>query len=128
MNSNIVIIALLQIALVCTPLVWQAAALDQYEDPDQLWDISRELFQDCLKQRNSLQAKNHRMMPPLDLVLNSAKLQQGDLLRELLATEVVSHVLMHESGNAGISQKNRHDNNRYENWFLKELTAEASMP
>lgn len=128
MNSNIVIIALLQFTLLCTPLVWQAAAQDQDEDPDQLWDISRELFQDCLKQRNSLQVKNHRMMPPLDLIRNGAILQQGDLLQELLAPEVVSHVLMQQSVNAGISQKNSYDNNRQENWFLKEFTAETSMP
>ncbi|MHB8058614.1 MAG: hypothetical protein ACYDHC_12055 [Desulfuromonadaceae bacterium] len=87
MNSKIVIIALLQLTLVCTPLVWQAAALDKDEDPDQLWDISRELFYDCLKQRSSLQVQNPRIMPSHDLMLNSAALQQADLLRELLASE-----------------------------------------
>lgn len=90
MNTKIVIIALLQLTLVCTPLVWQAAALDKDEDPaGQLWDISRELFYDCLKQRSSLQVQNPRIMPSHDLMLNSAALQQADLLRELLASETI---------------------------------------
>jgi hypothetical protein len=128
MNSNIAIIALLHIMLVCTPMVGQAAALDQDEDPDQLWDISRELFQDCLKQRESLQVKNHRIVLPRDQVRIHAKLQQGDLLQELLTPEVIQHGSIQKGGEAGKSQNNSHENSRQENWLLKEFTAETSIP
>lgn len=128
MNSNIVIIALLQFTLVCTPLVCQVAAMDQEESPDQQW-ICRELCPASIKQNDSLQVKKHRMTPPQDLIQNSAQLKQGDLLQELIAPEAFRHISIQQSGNAGISQlNNNNDNNRQEDWFLKELTAETLIP
>jgi len=129
MNSNLIIIALLQFTLFCTPLVWQAAALDLEESPDQQW-ICRELCPSSIKQKDSLPVKNQRMEPPQDRMLNSTKLQQGDLLQELLApeAEVVSHVSMQQGGKEGNSQNNSHDSDWQENSFLKEFTAEKTMP
>ncbi|MDD2271566.1 MAG: hypothetical protein PHP95_07510 [Desulfuromonadaceae bacterium] len=127
MNSNIVIIALLQFTLLCTPLVLQAAALDQDEDPDQRW-VCKELCRVSNKQKNSLQVKSQRMIPPLDLIQNSAQLQQGELLQELLAPEVVSHVSMQQGGNEVGAGKYRHDTARQEDRLLKEFTAATSLP
>lgn len=128
MNSTLVIIALLQFMLVCTPLAGQAAALDQDEDPDQLWDISSELFQDCLKQRESLQVKSHRMALSQDRIRVCAKLQQGDLLQELLTSEVISHGSIQKTEVGGKSHINSHENKGQEGWLLKEITAETSIP
>lgn len=114
--------------LVCTPLIGQAATLGQGEDPDQLWDISRELFQECLKQRNSLQVKNHRGTLPLDGMRIHAKLQQGDLLQELLTSDIIRHESTWMMDVGEKSQQNSHENSRLENLLLKEFTAEPSIP
>ena len=119
MNSKLVIVALLQLMLVCTPLVGQAAALGQDEDPDQLLDISRELFQECLKQRDLLRVKSHRIVLPQDRVRIHAKLQQGDLLQELLTPEVIRHGSIQKAEDRGKSHIDSHVNNRQESWLLK---------
>jgi len=93
MKSNMVIVVLVQLMLVCTLLDGQAAAMDYDNDPDQLWKIDRELFQDCLKQRDPLHVKHHRIVRPPERVRIYANLQQDDLLRELLAPEVIRHGL-----------------------------------
>lgn len=126
MNSKIVIIALLQFSLLCTPLVLQSAALDLEGSPDQRW-ICRELCPAIIEQNNPLPVKNHRMLPPQDLIQNNAKRQQGDLLQELLVAEVISHVSMQQSVKTGIAQRNSLDNIRQDNKLLKEITAETSM-
>ena len=89
MNSKIVIVVAVQFMLACAPLVGQAAALDRDKEQDQLWnmDIDRELFQDCLKQRDSLRVKGNRVALPRDRERIHAKLQQGDLLRERPANQ-----------------------------------------
>jgi len=128
MNSTLVIIVLLQVMLVCTPLVGQAAALDQDEDPDQLWDINRELFQECLKQRDSLRVKSHRIVLPRGRVRIHAKLLQGDLLQELLTPEVIRHGSIQKAEDGEKSHIDSHIHNRQERWLLKEFTAETSIP
>ena len=76
MNSKIVIAVAVQFMLACAPLVGQAAALDRDKDPDLQWniDMDRELFQDCLKQRDSLRVKGNRMALPQDRIRIHAKL------------------------------------------------------
>lgn len=128
MNSNIIVIALLQFMLVCLPLVGQAAALGQDEDSDQLLDISRELFQDCIKQRDSLRVRSHRVELPRDRVRIHAKLQQGDLLQELLTPEVIRHGSIQMTKVGGKSQIIGHGNNPQESWLLKEFTAASALP
>jgi hypothetical protein len=128
MNSKIVIVVLVQFMLACATLDGQAAALDQDKDPNQLWNINRELFQDCLNQRDSLRVKGNRVALPRDRERIHAKLQQGDLLRELLTPEVIRHGSIQLAEVAGKSQKNSDENNRQENWLLKEFTAETSIP
>ena len=130
MNSKIVIAVAVQFMLACAPLVGQAAALERDKNPDQLWniDIDRELFQDCLKQRDSLRVKGNRMALPQDRVRINAKLQQGDLLHELLTPEVIRYGSIQMTEVAGKLQKNSHENNRQESWLLKEFTAETSIP
>jgi hypothetical protein len=127
MNSSIVIIALLQFTLLCTPLVLQAAALEQGEDSDQQW-VCNELCRVSNEQESPLQVKNQRVIPPQDLTQNSAQLQQGELLRELLVPEVVSHISMQQGGNEVGAEKYRHDTARQENRLLKEFTAATSLP
>jgi hypothetical protein len=124
MNSNIVMVALVQFMLACTPMVGQAGALDRENDPEQLWNIDRELFRDCLKQRDLLRVKHHRMVLPGAHVRMHAKFHQGDLLQELLTPEVIRPGSIQVAEVAGQSQKSRIENNRQENLLLKEFTAE----
>jgi hypothetical protein len=83
--------------LACAPMFSQAAALDRDKDPDQLWilDIDRVLFQDCLKQRDSLRVKGIRMALSRDRVRIHAKFQRDDLLHELLTPEVIRYGPIH---------------------------------
>lgn len=128
MNSNIVIIVLVQLMMVCTPLTGQAAALDRDTDQEQLWNIDRELFQDCLRQRDSLRMKHHRMVLPRARVRMHAMFQQGDLLQELLTPEVLRFGSNQSEVGAVESQKYSVENNRQESLILKEFTAETSNP
>lgn len=128
MNSNIVIVVLVQFMLVCTLLDGQAAALDYDNDSDQLWKIDRELFQDYLKQRDLLRVKHHRIDRPPDRVWIYANLRQEDLLQELLASEDIRHGSITITEAAGKSQKNNHDSTRQESRLMKELAAETSIP
>ena len=65
MNSKIVNVVAVQFMPACAPMFSQAAALDRDKDPDQLWiiDIDRVLFQDCLKQRDSLRVRGANITP-----------------------------------------------------------------
>lgn len=126
MNRNIVIVVLVQLILACTPLAGHS--LDQDKGPDQLWNIDRELFQDCLRQRESIRAKNHRMVLPRSRVRVHDGLRKNELLQELLAPEVVRLGSIRKAAVAGTTQKNRQETDRQENLLLKEFTAESSHP
>ncbi|MDD2581686.1 MAG: hypothetical protein PHR66_06815 [Desulfuromonadaceae bacterium] len=89
MNSKIIIVALQQFMLVCTPLVGQAAALEQFNDAEQLSGIDRELYQDCLKRRDPLRLRNYGIAVARDRVQIRAILRQDDLLQELLTPEAI---------------------------------------
>ncbi|NTW99034.1 MAG: hypothetical protein HGB35_03725 [Geobacteraceae bacterium] len=128
MSINRVIIVLLQFILACSPLAGQAAALDHDKYPDQLMSIDRELFQECLKRRDSLRVKNHRVTLPRDRVQIHATLQQGNLLKELLSPEVIGHGSIPKDSEAAASQSISRENRRQENVLLKEFTAETSNP
>lgn len=125
MSINRVIVVLLQFILACAPLAGQATALD---DPEQLVNINKELFQDCLKLRDPLRMKNHRVAKPSDRVPVLARLQQDDLLQELLTPEATGHGSIPKDSEAATSQSNSRENIRHENLLLKEFTAETSNP
>lgn len=125
MNSNMVIAALVQLLIVCTPLAGRAAVLVRDTGPDQLRSIDRELYQDCLKRRDLVRGKNHRITVPHSRVWNHPRLQQVDLLRELLDSEGVQHG---STRMAEIAKNERDENNRQENLLLEEFTAETTNP
>lgn len=93
MNSKIIIFALLQFMLVCTPLVGQSAALDQDNDAEQLSDIDRELYQDYLKSRDPLILRNYGIAAARERGRGRGRiraiLRQDDLLQELLTPEAI---------------------------------------
>lgn len=133
MSINKVIVILLQFVLACAPLAGQAAALDYDNDPDQLGNIDRELFQDCLKQRDSLRVKSPGVLLPRDRVRLLARLQPDDLLQELLAPEgigpeVIDNGSTPKDSEAAALQSNSREYIRQENLLLKEFTAETLNP
>lgn len=89
MNNKMVIITLLQFMLFCTPLAGQAAALGQVNDAEQLSGIDRELYQDCLKEKDPLRLRNYGIVVARDRVRIRAILRQDDLLQELLTPEAI---------------------------------------
>jgi len=120
MSSTLVIVVLVQFMLVCSPMLVLAAAPDH---SNQLWDIERELYQVCLKE-SSLRMKNHRT----DRGRLHAKLQQDNLLRELLASEAIHHEPIQKAENAGKSTEDCHENHRQESRMLDEILAETALP
>lgn len=133
MGINIVIVVLLQFILACAPMAGQATALDHDNDPEQLGNINSELFQEFLKQRDLVRVKNHRVVLPRERAMINARLQQDDLLQELLTPEVsgpvaFGHGSIPKDSEAATSHSNSRENSRQENLLLKEFTVETSNP
>jgi hypothetical protein len=120
MNGKIVIVVLVHFMLVCAPMFVQSAALNH---SNQLLDIDRELFQACLK-KSSLRMKSNRT----DQGRLHAKLQQDNLLRELLTSEAILHEPIQKAENAEKSPENCHENDRQERRMLEEILTETSSP
>lgn len=128
MSINKVIVILLQLILAFSPLAGQATALDHATDPEQLGAIDSELFQECLKLRDSLRMKDHRVAKPVDRVRVIARLQQDDLLQKLLTPEVIGHGSIPKDSETVTSQSNSRESSRQENQLLKEFITEKSIP
>jgi len=84
MKSNIVIVVVVQFMFACSTLNVQAAAPASGRDSDQLWNIDRELSQDCLRHRDGLRVKDNRQGRIRGQDRKLSTLRQSELLQELL--------------------------------------------
>jgi len=88
----VVIVLTVQTLLACSPLNRSAAALEQDQDPEQLWNIGWELSQDCCARVEPSRVKDNRRarlrdsdkLPPVDLLRELLPSQETVLLEELL--------------------------------------------
>jgi len=83
----IVFVVAVQILLACSPLNRPAAALEQDQDPEQLWNIGWELSQDCCARVEPSRVKDNRRARLRDSGHTHGKLPPVDLLRELLPSQ-----------------------------------------
>jgi hypothetical protein len=117
MNNIIAIAIIMQLTLLCAPLINQAAAQDRDLDVGQLFDINRELFLDCLKYLEKSRVKHSRQSHTF------SKHKQNELLQELIIPGVVSHGSQHLTKQVGKIQKSGIINKESEIALLDELIA-----
>lgn len=91
MRNYIPGIIMLLIMSLISPMNSRAASPDSDRDAEQLGDIGRELSHASMSHRNPVQEKHARQSHLHERQRILAKLQQGDLLHELLAAEAVHH-------------------------------------
>lgn len=129
MNSTITIAVLLQFILVCLPPNGQAAALNHHDrNPDQSWSAGRELSRYCFKHRVPLRAKDSRQMELRDRCRILAKLQQSDLLQDLLLPREISHESEKIPEELRKIQEISHESEEQETGLLEGLLVEKSIP
>lgn len=91
MKRYLPLITVLLIMAVFSPMSNRAAAAEIDRDADHLGDIGRELSQASLVRRNPVPVKRATQLHISVQKRTLAKMQQNDLLRELLASETVHH-------------------------------------
>jgi len=84
MKSNMVTVVVVQFMFACSALNVQAAAPASGKDHDHLWNIDRELSQDCLRHRDGLRVKDARQERFRRQDRKLSMLLQSKLLQELL--------------------------------------------
>jgi hypothetical protein len=83
----IVIVVAVQILLACSLLNRPAAALEQDQDPEQLWNIGWELSQDCCTRKEPFEVKDNRRVRLRDSGHTHGRLPPVDLLQELMPSQ-----------------------------------------
>ena len=129
MSGNIAIAVVLQFMLVCLPLNGQAAALNHHDrNPDQSLSTGRELSRYCFKHRVPLRAKDSRQVQLLERCRILAKLQQSDLLQDLLLPREISHESEKIPEELRKIQEISHESEEQETGLLEGLLVEKSIP
>jgi hypothetical protein len=128
MNSNRVLVITMLCMLSCLPPARQAAALDRDMDPEQLRDISCELHQDCLNHRDTSGVKDKRPKQLQDRGRVLSKLQQGELLQELLPSGVSGQDSSQLAEEVAKPNGPNYKNKEQETGLLEELLVETSIP
>lgn len=127
MNSNMVIVIVVQFIFACAPLNRQASALDRDKDPEQLWNIGWELSQECLTHRDTIRVKGNRQT----LLRREGRIRsmppQSDLLQELLTPMEISYVSIQTTEEKKIVQPLSSRSKEQETDLLEKIV-ETSTP
>lgn len=128
MKISIIIVLVVQLMFACSPLASQAASPDRRGETVQLWDIGREISPDCPRHKDELPVKESQHLRLRGNGQTLARLQQGNLLQELLPSSDLQNVSIHSTAETNKSQKCVYGNKDQGSGLLQELLAEASDP
>jgi hypothetical protein len=128
MKTRVVIILVVQLIFACSPLTRQAAALERGHNTEQLRNRGRELSPNYLNHKGGLRVKERQHLRLHGNGPTLARLQQDDLLKELLPPSDLRYASNHLTVKINKSQKYVYNTNDQGSGLLEELLAERPIP